>query len=347
MAHEHAERHYAERLNENTKYRRRLAPKLWRWFVAIYPKIADYFCSVEYRMCGGRGDPRGRYILIPKDGDDERSGECLATLGSFVQWRSSYSACSYNRNLSTVIKEKIDQSKRSISRRGMSHQTFTKINKDSAKLEQLRRQVRSSRDSTKVRLHRSSSYNGFRAFCAEQGYSAQHPPAVYSFVENGITHLAFCYSAGKGEILEHTALLNKLLEISPTELIFETEDRLGKEYADDTIRLLRSIGFKVTIENKKEKYDSGWQHPDKSPIRIKNKALNGNYLVPQAHIKTKWHNLLKRIGNHCVCNRSVARLLGLVKNARTLFIEKYDNLVAQLKILALSRDTNTYYISSA
>jgi hypothetical protein len=30
MAHEHAERHYAERLNESTKYRRRRAPKLWR-----------------------------------------------------------------------------------------------------------------------------------------------------------------------------------------------------------------------------------------------------------------------------------------------------------------------------
>jgi len=66
MAHEHAERHYAERLNDSTKYRRRLAPKLWRWFVAIYPKIADYFCGVEYKMCGGYGDPRGRYIIIPK-----------------------------------------------------------------------------------------------------------------------------------------------------------------------------------------------------------------------------------------------------------------------------------------
>ena len=206
MAHEHAERHYAERLNESTKYRRRLAPKLWRWFVAIYPKIADYFCGVEYRMCGGRGDPRGRYILIPKDGDDEWSGEWLATPGSFVQWRSSYSACPYNRNLSTVIKEKIDQSKRSISRRGMSHQTFTKINKDSEKLEQLRRQVHSNRNSTKVCLHRSSSYNGFREFCAEHGCTAKHPPSVYSFEENGIVHLAFCYSARKGDILEHASL---------------------------------------------------------------------------------------------------------------------------------------------
>ena len=84
MAHEHAEKHYAERLNESTKYRRRLAPKLWRWFVAIYPKIADYFCGVEYRMCGGRGDPRGRYILIPKDGDDEWSGcKCLPLQQTF------------------------------------------------------------------------------------------------------------------------------------------------------------------------------------------------------------------------------------------------------------------------
>jgi hypothetical protein len=124
MAHEHAERHYAERLNESTKYRRRLARKLWRWFVAIYPKIADYFCGVEYRMCGGRGDPRGRYILIPKDGHDESSDEWLATPGSFVQWRSRYSACPYNRNLSTVIKEKLIQFNRIISNRGMPHQTF-------------------------------------------------------------------------------------------------------------------------------------------------------------------------------------------------------------------------------
>ena len=196
-------------------------------------------------------------------------------------------------------------------------------------------------------MHRSSSYNGFREFCAEHGYTAKHPPSVYSFEENGIVHLAFCYSARKGDILEHTALVNKLLEISPTELIFETEDRLGREYADDTIKLLRSVGFKVTIENKEEKYESGWQHPDKSRTQIKNKALNGNYLVPQARIKTKWRNLLKRIGNHCVCNRSVAKLLGLVKGAKSLFIEKYDNLIAQLKVLALSRDTNTYYISSA
>ena len=162
-----------------------------------------------------------------------------------------------------------------------------------------------------------------------------------------MVHLAFYYSARKGDILEHTASLDKLLEISPTEIIFETEDRVGREYANDTIKLLRSVGFKVAIENKKEKYDSGWQHPDKSRIQIKNKALNGNYLVPQARIKGKWRNLLKRVGNHCVCNRSVAKLLGLVKNARTLLIEKYDNLVAQLKILTLSRDTNTYYISSA
>ena len=207
--------------------------------------------------------------------------------------------------------------------------------------------MRSNRNSTKVCLHRLSSFNGYREFCAEHGCTAKHPPSVYSFVENGIVHLAFCYSARKGDILEHAALLDKLLEISPTEIIFETEDRVGREYADDTIKLLRSIGFKVIIENKEEKYDSGWQHPDKSRIQIKNKALNGNYLVPQALIKTKWRNLLKRIGNHCVCNRSVAKLLGLVKNSRTLLIEKYDNLVAQLKILTLSRDTNTYYISSA
>jgi hypothetical protein len=229
----------------------------------------------------------------------------------------------------------------------MPHQTFTKINKDSAKLEQLRRQVRSNRDSTKVCLHRSSSYNGFREFCAEQGCRAEYPPSVYSFEENGITHLAFYHSARKGDILEHAALLNRLLEISPTEIIFETEERVGREYADDTIKLLRSVGFKVTIENKNEKYDSGWQHPDKSRIQTKNKALNGNYLVRQARIKTKWRDVLKRVGNHCVCNGSVAKLLGLVKNARTLLIEKYDNLVAQLKILTLSRDTNTYYISSA
>ena len=203
-------------------------------------------------MCGGRGDPRGRYILIPEDGDDEWSGECLATPGRFVQWRSSYSACPYNGNLSTVIKEKIDQSKRSISRRGMSHQTFTKINKDAKKLEQLRRQVRSNRNSTKVCLHRSSSYNGFREFCAEHGCRAENPPSVYSFEENGIVHLAFCYSAHKGDILEDPALLNKLLEISPAELIFETEDRVGREYSNDTIKLLRSVGFKVTIENKKD-----------------------------------------------------------------------------------------------
>ena len=88
------------------------------------------------------------------------SGEWLATPGSFVQWRNSY--CPYNRNLSTVIKEKIDQSKRIISRRGMPHQTFTKINRDSNKLEQLQRQVQTSRNPTKVYLHRSSSFSGFR-----------------------------------------------------------------------------------------------------------------------------------------------------------------------------------------
>jgi len=137
MVHEYAERDYAARLNESTKCRRRFAPKLWRWFLAIYPKIADYFCRVEYRMCGGRGDPRGRYILIPKDGDDEWSGEWLASPGVFFQPSgNSHSACPYNRPLDTVIKEKVIQSNRSLSRQGMSHQTFTKINKDSIKLEQ-------------------------------------------------------------------------------------------------------------------------------------------------------------------------------------------------------------------
>ena len=131
--------------------------------------------------------------------------------------------------------------------------------------------MRSNRNSTKVCLHRSSSFNGYREFCAEHGCTAKHPPSVYSFVENGIVHLAFCYSARKGDILEHTALVNKLLEISPTELIFETEDRVGREYSNDTIKLLRSIGFKITIENKKEKYESGWQHAPTSPIQIKTK----------------------------------------------------------------------------
>ena len=138
-----------------------------------------------------------------------------------------------------------------------------------------------------------------------------------------------------------------LLEISPTELIFETEDRVGREYADDTIKLLRSVGFKVTIENKKKKYESGWKHPHKSPIQIKNKALNGHYLVPKSHIKGKWRDILKRIGNHFVCNRSVAKLLGLVKNARTMLIDNFNNLIARIKVLVLSSDINTYYISSA
>ena len=333
MAHEYSEATYPKRLSESTKCRRRLAPKLWQWFVSMYPRIADYFCGVEYKMSGGFGDPRGRYILTPKGELDDWSGEWLAG--------------PYNRHLDTVIKEKIIRSKRSISRRGMLHQTFTKINRDSNKLEQLQRQVQTSRNPTKVYLHRLSSFNGFREFCAQHGCTAENPPSVYRFQENDITHLAFCYSARKGDILEHSALLNMLLGISPTELIFETADRVGREYADDTIKLLESIGFKVTIENKNEKYETGWQHPYKSDIQLKNKALNCNYLVPKSHIKAKWRNILKRTGNHFVCNRSVANQLCLVKNARTLLIEKYDNLIAQIKTLTLSNDTNTYYISSA
>ena len=106
-----AHRHYAERLNESTKYRRRLAPSLWRWFVGMYPKIADYFYGVQYKMSGGYGDPRGRYIIISK-GDDE------------------WLAGPYNRHLDVVIKQKIIRFNRIISDRGMPHQTFTKINKD-------------------------------------------------------------------------------------------------------------------------------------------------------------------------------------------------------------------------
>ena len=333
MAHEYAETNYPKILRKSTKCRRRLAPKLWQWFVGMYPKIADYFCGVEYKMSGGFGDPRGRYILTPKGEYDDWSGEWLAG--------------PYNRHLDTVIKEKIIQSKRIISRRGMPHQTFTKINRDANKLEQLQRQVQTSRNPTRVYLHRSSSFNGFREFCAQHGCTAKNPPSVYSFEENGITHLAFCYSARKGDILEHSALLNMLLEISPTELIFETEDRVGREYSDDTIKLLRSVGFKVTIENKNEKYESSWKHPHKSPIQIKNKALIGHYLVPKSHIKAKWRDLLKRIGDHFVCNRSVAKLLGLVKNARTMLIDNFNNLIARIKVLVLSSDINTYYISSA
>ena len=135
MAHEYAETNYPKRLRKSTKCRRRLAPKLWQWFVGMYPKIADYFCGVEYKMSGGFGDPRGRYILKPKGEYDDWSGEWLAG--------------PYNRHLDTVIKEKIIQSKRIISRRGMPHQTFTKINRDSNKLEQLQRQVQNQQKSNK------------------------------------------------------------------------------------------------------------------------------------------------------------------------------------------------------
>ena len=188
-----------------------------------------------------------------------------------------------------------------------------------------------------------------------------------SFVENGVTHLAFCYSARRGDILEYPPLLNKLLDLTPTEIIFETEDRIGREYAEDTIKLLREIGFKITIEDKEEKYDSGWQHPYKSRIQIKNKDLARNYLVPKSRIhsikkskeskKNREEGIrdikeilltsLKRIGSHYVCNSSVAKILGLARGAKTLFIDKFDNLTAKIKTLALSKDTNTYYISSA
>ena len=110
MAHEYAETNYPKILRKSTKCRRRLAGKLWRWFVGMYPKIADYFCSVEYKMSGGYGDPGGRYIIIPK--------------------HDEWSAGPYNRHLDVVIKQKIIQFNRIISNRGMPHQTFTKINKD-------------------------------------------------------------------------------------------------------------------------------------------------------------------------------------------------------------------------
>ena len=75
MAHEYAETNYPKILRKSTKCRRQLAPKLWQWFVGMYPKIADYFCGVEYKMSGGFGDPRGRYILTPKGEYDDWSGE--------------------------------------------------------------------------------------------------------------------------------------------------------------------------------------------------------------------------------------------------------------------------------
>lgn len=71
MAHEYAETNYLKILRKSTKARRHIAGNLWRWFAGMYPKIADYFCGVEYKMCGGYGDPRGRYIIIPKGQPDE------------------------------------------------------------------------------------------------------------------------------------------------------------------------------------------------------------------------------------------------------------------------------------
>ena len=116
MAHEYSEATYPKRLRKSTKCRRRLAPKLWQWFVGMYPKIADYFCGVEYKMSGGFGDPRGRYILKPKGEYDDWSGEWLAG--------------PYNRNLLTVLKQKAVKHNRLISDRGIPHQTFTKVKKD-------------------------------------------------------------------------------------------------------------------------------------------------------------------------------------------------------------------------
>ena len=37
MAHEYSEANYPKRLSESTKCRRRLAPKLWQWFIGIDP----------------------------------------------------------------------------------------------------------------------------------------------------------------------------------------------------------------------------------------------------------------------------------------------------------------------
>ena len=83
---------------------------------------------------------------------------------------------------------------------------------------------------------------------------SKFPKPIFSLKENDILNVAFCYSARKGDLLECMPLLKELLILAPTEILFETEERVGREYADDTIKLLRSVGFKVTIENKKEKH---------------------------------------------------------------------------------------------
>ena len=268
MAHEYAETNYPKILRKSTKCRRH-AGKLWRWFVGMYPKIADYFSGVKYKMCGGYGDPRGRYIIIPTGQHDE------------------WLAGPYNRNLFTVLKQKAVKHNRLISDRGIPHQTFTKVKKDCDILRLLQERIKDA-PPKRIRLYRSSGYTGHRKYCHKHGCPSKFPKPIYSFKENDILNVAFCYSARKGDLLECMPLLKELLILAPTEILFETEERVGREYADDTIKLLRIVGFKVTIENKKEKHESGWQHPPKSPIQTKNKALNGHYLVPESHIKGKW-----------------------------------------------------------
>ena len=145
MAHEYAETTYPKRLSESTKCRRRLAPNLWQWFLGMYPKIADYFCGVEYKMSGGFGDPRGRYILKPKGEYDDWSGEWLAG--------------PYNRNLPTVLKQKAVKHNRLISDRGIPHQTFTKVKKDCDILRLLQERIKDA-PPKRIRLYRSSGYTG-------------------------------------------------------------------------------------------------------------------------------------------------------------------------------------------
>ena len=171
MAHEYSEATYPKRLRKSTKCRRRLAPKLWQWFVGMYPKIADYFCGVEYKMSGGFGDPRGRYILKPKGEYDDWSGEWLAG--------------PYNRNLPTVLKQKAVKHNRLISDRGIPHQTFTKVKKDCDILRLLQERIKDA-PPKRIRLYRSSGYTGHQKYCHKHGCTSKFPKPIYSFKENDI-----------------------------------------------------------------------------------------------------------------------------------------------------------------
>ena len=136
--------------------------------------------------------------------------------------------------MGTIIKENTKQYNRDMADSGLPHQSVTKYNRDYPQLLQLKQQVQDKKkqgQTTRVYMRRHSSYQGYKEDCSQHMLGTpKYLPPVFSFVENGIIHLAFNYSARKGDFLEYQPILRKLRK-TPTELIFEKNSRIGREYS--------------------------------------------------------------------------------------------------------------------